>query len=566
MAPISLEPPKKKFGFRWLLSSIGFLSILFITSKYLIDSNNLSNELNKLPPNPYKNFTKLIPTGSRAKEIINDPNYAKKSLNYFQGALKIPTEVFDDSERPENDINNWKFFLKFHEYLESSFPLTFSKLEVTKINKLGLIIEYPGSNKDLKPLVLTAHQDVVPVDESSLDRWIHPPFSAHYDGEFVWGRGAFDTKSLLISIFENFELLLESGYKLTRTIILSAGYDEESIGRYDGAVSLVKFLKEKYDSIYALVDEGGHLVNVPGAENRYIALPGVAEKGYIDVYFELSVEGGHSSVPFDHSAIGITGDLVHLIENDPYGAILTEDNPILDYLRTLGEIDEFEIDDDLRKSFLYAKYDESSRNDVLEYLAGSKSTKYLVRTSQAIDIIHAGVKINAIPEYLKLGINHRISLEKNVDDILNNLIDKAKEISEIFDLNLYLQNQTTILENDNSKGSFNISWIQPLNPSPISNTINDSAFQILSSTIKSVFEDIILPNSTVDIVPNLVGGYTDASRYHALGNNIYRFAGNVAEDGSGAHAVNEKFRFQAHLNQVAFLYDYILNVQEYDSF
>ena len=44
------------------------------------------------------------------------------------------------------------------------------------------------------------HPDVTPVLEDTLDQWIHPPFSGHFDGTWIWGRGSCDDKSGLISI------------------------------------------------------------------------------------------------------------------------------------------------------------------------------------------------------------------------------------------------------------------------------------------------------------------------------------------------------------------------------
>ncbi|KAH3674583.1 hypothetical protein WICMUC_003129 [Wickerhamomyces mucosus] len=569
--PIYLDQPKKKSfnGIRWLLTTVGLISLLYITNSIYRLYDNASfhsyDKSSKLPPNPFKDKARLKPTNSKAFDILNDFKYREKSLKFLQDAIKIPTEVFDDSIHPNKDLKDWSKFLEFHKYLEKSFPLVFSKLQVTKINKLGLIIEYPGLKPDLKPLVLTAHQDVVPVDIDSLDRWSYPPFDAVFDGEYLWGRGSGDTKSLLIGLFETFELLLQDDFQPNRTIIISAGYDEESIGRYDGAVSLSAWLEEKYGEAYALVDEGGAVSQVKGVENHYFAQPGIVEKGYIDVYFELFVEGGHSSIPFDHSAIGITSDLVRYIENDPYNATLTADNPILYYFRSLAEIEQFDIDDELRHQFLHAQYDDEARDGLLSYLTSSRTTEYTVKTSQAIDIIHAGVKINAIPEYLKLGINHRIALGSTVDDILNNLISKTREISEKFNLDLYLQNNSIIIENDNSQGSFNISWNQPINPSPISNTLGDKTWEIFASSIKSTFEENILPkNSTLDVVPNLVVAYTDSSRYYGLTNNIYRFSGHISPF-FNSHAINEHIKFDGHIETIAYLYDYIQTVQEFDS-
>ena len=42
--------------------------------------------------------------------------------------------------------------------------------------------------------------DVVPVDPDTADQWIHPPYSGHFDGERIWGRGTADDKNGLIAI------------------------------------------------------------------------------------------------------------------------------------------------------------------------------------------------------------------------------------------------------------------------------------------------------------------------------------------------------------------------------
>lgn len=55
------------------------------------------------------------------------------------------------------------------------------------VNTFGLVYTIKGSDSSLKPLMLAAHQDVVPVADDSV--WSYPPFSAHYDGRFLWGRG-----------------------------------------------------------------------------------------------------------------------------------------------------------------------------------------------------------------------------------------------------------------------------------------------------------------------------------------------------------------------------------------
>jgi len=89
--------------------------------------------------------------------------------------------------------------------------------------------------------------DVVPVNPETTDKWIHPPYSGHFDGERIWGRGTADDKNSLIAIMSvsplisvyacldvsnraAVEYLVSVGFKPTRSLVLAFGFDEESSG------------------------------------------------------------------------------------------------------------------------------------------------------------------------------------------------------------------------------------------------------------------------------------------------------------------------------------------------
>lgn len=120
-----------------------------------------------------------------------------------------------------------------------------------------LIKARPGHRRACGVRKLTKLLDVVPVPAATVDAWTHPPFSGHYDGKFIWGRGASDCKNQLIAVMETLELFLDAGYKPKRTIIVSLGFDEEISGR-EGAGHLAPYLHDRYgdNGVAAIVDEG----------------------------------------------------------------------------------------------------------------------------------------------------------------------------------------------------------------------------------------------------------------------------------------------------------------------
>lgn len=56
------------------------------------------------------------------KDAIDSKDFFEKSLRTMQGAVRIPTESFDDMGDVGKDPR-WDIFGDFHKYLEKSFPL-----------------------------------------------------------------------------------------------------------------------------------------------------------------------------------------------------------------------------------------------------------------------------------------------------------------------------------------------------------------------------------------------------------------------------------------------------------
>ena len=80
----------------------------------------------------------------------------------------------------------------------------------------------------MRPVVLMAHYDVVPVDES--DAWTYPPFEGRIADGWVYGRGALDDKGPLIVVLDAVENLLADGFAPARDVYLSFGGNEETYG------------------------------------------------------------------------------------------------------------------------------------------------------------------------------------------------------------------------------------------------------------------------------------------------------------------------------------------------
>jgi len=253
-------------------------------------------------------------------------------------------------------------------------------MELVKVNRLGLVYSIEGTSKSLKPLMLTAHQDVVPVADDST--WLHPPFSAHFDGTWLWGRGASDDKNSLTALMSAMEALLSRArWKPRRTIVLAFGFDEESSGA-KGAGSIGPYLERRYGkrSMAMILDEGG--LGLQQLDNVLYAFPGVTEKGHIDVWYELHVQGGHSSLPFPHTGIGIVSEIVTTLEANPYSPKMIKGGPVHNHFVCQARYSP-DADPKVTKLVRNGDLDKLTR----ELVTVDRSTHFRLQTSQSVDII-----------------------------------------------------------------------------------------------------------------------------------------------------------------------------------
>lgn len=498
-------------------------------------------------------------------EYLASAQFLNTSVGRLAGAIQIATQSYDNLG-PVGEDERWEVMYPFAEYLEKTFPLVHSTLKLEKVNTHGLLFTWQGSNDGLKPTVLMAHQDVVPVETSTIGQWTHPPFSGEFDGKFVWGRGAADDKSSLIGIMGAVEALIEAGFEPQRTLVLSFGFDEEISG-HAGAGHLAEVLLDRYgkDGAAIIVDEGSVIQEQWGT---IFALPGVAEKGYIDVEVVVRMPGGHSSVPPKHNGIGVMGEVIRLVEANLYEPHLHDENPFLAALqcgaryapefphklkKELGKRDSKGLDTCHRKDKL-----------ALEAATLGDATKYLFTTSVAADLISGGAKVNALPERTVLTVNHRVNVGDHPSEVQERMTGIAAIVAEKYNLTLH-----AFTEEAETPSSITLQVAggggKMLEPAPVTPTeILDSGatpYSILSGTTRALYgEDTIM-------APALMTGNTDTKFYWDLTKHIFRFnPGFDAEQSflEGVHTVDEKISMLAHVRGVQWYSMFVRNMDEAD--
>ena len=167
----------------------------------------------KCPPQP-----PLISKGSDWNPL-HDDIFVELASKRISKAVQINTVSFDGMPMEAADPAFDKHY-DFSKWLESEFSKLYQKpLKHEYVNTHGHLYTWEGSNPKLKPILLMAHTDTVPVLPATLDAWTFEPWSGKIEadvlpdtpGKWIWGRGASDCKNQLLGIFNAVERLVTEG-------------------------------------------------------------------------------------------------------------------------------------------------------------------------------------------------------------------------------------------------------------------------------------------------------------------------------------------------------------------
>jgi len=189
-------------------------------------------------------------------------------------------------------------FVPYAEYLKSMLVAGgYSPSEITIEPMAGtafLIARYPGTDPKKKPLVISAHMDVV---EAKPEDWTRDPFKAVVENGYVFGRGATDNKFDVSMVTATMANLRKQGWKPGRDVILAFSGDEETTMK----TTAVLAQRLKHAELVLNADGGGGGLTEEGKPIAF-GVQG-AEKTYADFYLTVTDAGGHSSRPTPTNAI-----------------------------------------------------------------------------------------------------------------------------------------------------------------------------------------------------------------------------------------------------------------------
>jgi carboxypeptidase PM20D1 len=442
------------------------------------------------------------------------PAFGNVSVSNLSKAITFPT-ISNAINLPVDSIA-FKGYLNF---LSDAYPLIHSKLKKEIFSCFSLLYTWEGKNTMLKPVILTAHMDVVPA--VGTDSWTHPPFSGANDGTYIWGRGTLDDKSEMISILEAVERLLSENYQPERTVYLAFGHDEEIMG-LSGAAVIAQALKDRGVEAEFVLDEGSFvLVGLVPMISSPVALIGTSEKGYLSVSITVEMEGGHSAYPEKETAITVLTKALNNISNNQMDARISE--PVNDFIRYIGPEMPFYAKAIFANKWLF-------NGIILNIYKGSRTSNALVRTTTAPTILNAGVKDNVIPAKAEAVINFRILPGETSADVMRHL--------------------KTVIADDR----VNASMLKGINePSPVS-PVDVYGFKTILKTIRQVYPDAL-------VAPTLMIAASDSRKYINVSKNIYNFAPIVInpEDLARSHGIDERNKIEDFTRGIGFYYLLIKN-------
>jgi acetylornithine deacetylase/succinyl-diaminopimelate desuccinylase-like protein len=429
-----------------------------------------------------------LPCTAQQSRVLSPEKAAEETNTFLRDMVKMNT-----SNPPGNETQVARYIAAVFE--REGIP--YEILEPVP-GRASIVARLKG-NGTKKPVLLMAHEDVVPVERA---QWSFDPFAAVVRDGVLYGRGASDDKSPLAAHLETMLQLHRSGRQFSRDIIFLGEASEEA-GSDAGMRMIVDKYWDKIACEFAL-NEGGAAEVADGK----IAYFGIAtgEKLPRGVRLVAKGQSGHASVPV------LANPITHLAQ--AVARLGTWETP----MRLNDTTREFfarlaTISPPDQAALFRSLNDPATQKTLHEKLPQFYS---MLHTSVVPTVLKGGFKSNVIPPDAEAQIDIRALPDENMPAFyaeMNKIVDDPS---------------VTIIQPDLKNDM----------PAASSSALDTAMFAALEGAQKKVIPGAIT-------IPALTTGATDSAFLRAKGVNAYGLrVPRTFDENLGVHGTDERIELK----------------------
>ncbi|MGD9981569.1 MAG: M20/M25/M40 family metallo-hydrolase [Hyphomonadaceae bacterium] len=443
------------------------------------------------------------------------PDAAGYAIDESRAAMRLAEAIRFRTVSMVQETDDRSQFEALHAWLQRTYPAFHAVAKRELVGELSLLYTWEGSDAGQPPIILLAHQDVVPVPDDTRANWQVDPFGGTIQDGFVWGRGAIDDKGSLVALLEAAEFLAAQGKRPVRTIMFAFGHDEE-LGGDGGAVLMASALAERGVHAWFVLDEGMAALERHPLTGGPAAMIGISERGSGTLAVRAVGQPGHSSMPPPETAVSLVSEAVVRIHDMPIERSL-EGGPALAMMRALAPELSFTNRMAVSNEWLFSPL-------LRQRMKDDPAAQALLGTTIAPTMIEGGIRPNVLPGEATAMINFRIHPRDSAADLLRRARQQVADLEGV-----------------------TVDWAEaPREASAISSTTS-SSYALLAGLSRE-----ILPEAPV--APGLVLAGTDSRHYADVAENVYRFQPMIfsAEDLERPHGLNERISIENFAGMIRF--------------
>ncbi len=285
---------------------------------------------------------------------------------------------------------------------------------ITKLPKgetVAMLVRIPGTDRDSKPVLFSAHMDVV---DARPEDWKRDPYKLIEENGYFFGRGTLDNKAGVVALTSTILRLQKSGVKPRRSLVFAFVGDEETgLDEADGTTRQIAAHPWVKGAEYAInTDAGGGILAPDGKPIIYLVQG--AEKTYATFELTATNPGGHSSRPRADNAIYDLAKAVTRVGQ--YRFPVMSNDLTRTYLGAVGKVTSGPAGEALRR-FAANPQDEAAAEAISGYAEFVGTT----RTTCVATMLNAGHAENALPQKATATVNCRIFPGVPVDAVKQQL-------------------------------------------------------------------------------------------------------------------------------------------------